>query len=212
MTHAIGIVAHQKREHQADRLAQQTQPAFISIDTGAMGANTNHLWAWKELTQYDTTWSVVLEDDATPIPDFPHHLTNMLDAVPAPTPIVSAYLGKMRPPNWQARIKDAIEKADANEAHWIVGTHLLHAVATCIRTELVNDMLDNMVGYLPIDQNITRWARRHNHRVAYTWPSLVDHADIPTLISHADKAERTPGRVAHRVGTHTTWNSRAVEL
>jgi hypothetical protein len=66
--------------------------------------------------------------------------------------------------------------------------------------------------YLPIDENIGQWSRRQGWPIAYTVPSLVDHADGPTLITHPDGAEREPGRVAWRTGTHFTWNSDAVEV
>jgi hypothetical protein len=206
----IGIVAHQCREQLADHLAQQTQAAVISVDDGSMGANTNHQTVWKHLSTEDTTWSVVLEDDAMPVTGFRKHLGKALTA--APTSIVSLYLGKQRPPQYQADIQEALDKADANQAHWIVGTQLFHAVGTAIRTELLPDMLANMKFYLPIDENIGQWSRRQGWPIAYTVPSLVDHADGPTLITHPDGAEREPGRVAWRTGTHFTWNSDAVEV
>jgi hypothetical protein len=206
----IGIVAHRERETMADQLAVKVHPTVVSVDTGRMGANTNHLFVWNHLAHEDTRWSVVLEDDAEPIDDFRDHLEAALEA--APFPIVSLYLGQKRPPQHQADIADALAKADANQAHWIVATQLFHAVAVAIHTELLPDMLNNMKTYLPIDENIGQWSRRAGHPIAYTNPSLVDHADGPTLITHPDGAEREPGRVAHRVGTHLHWNQTCVEV
>jgi hypothetical protein len=206
----IGIVAHREREQMADQLAEHIQPAVVSVDTGRMGANTNHLFVWNHLAAINSTWSVVLEDDAQPIDDFRTHLEAALTA--APFPIVSLYLGQKRPPQHQADIQDALAKADANQAHWIIATQLYHAVAVAIHTELLPDMLNSMKSYLPIDENIGQWSRRAGHPIAYTVPSLVNHLDGPTLITHPDGAEREPGRVAHRVGTHHTWNQTCVEI
>lgn len=210
MNYHIGIVAHYAREHLADQLTKTVAALHISYDEGNIGANTNHLLVWHNLAQQNTTWTVVLEDDAQPIPNFRHQLNAALDAAPAP--IVSLYLGRQRPPQHQQDIQEALDKADANQAHWILAPQLYHAVAVAIRTALIPNMLTNMRPYLPIDENIGAWARRSGHPIAYTVPSLVNHADIPTLIRHPDGAQREPGRVAWRTGSHDKWNSTAVEI
>lgn len=128
---------------------------------------------------------MVLEDDALHVSSWHAQLEAALET--APTPIVSFYLGRLRPPT----CLDALDKADANDAHWIVSNHCLHAVALAIRTELVDDMLRALRAYLPIDQAIGRWARQRAHEVAWA-PSLVDHADIGSLIRHLDGAPRVP--------------------
>jgi hypothetical protein len=206
----IGIVAHHTREHMTWKLAETVAPVLLSIDHGKLGANNNHQLVWRQLAEENTDWSVVLEDDAYPILDFRTHLANALEA--APTPIVSLYLGKQRPPQHQQTIQDALAKADANNAHWILATQLFHAVGVAIRTELIPDMLTHMRPYLPIDENIGAWSRRKGHPIGYTVPSLVNHLDGPTLIAHPDDMPRPPGRVAHRVGTHLAWNSNTVEI
>ena len=125
---------------------------------------------------------------------------------------MSLYLGRQRPPQHQPDIQEALAKADANEAHWIISNQLYHAVAVAIRTRRHPHMLANMRPYLPIDENIGQWARRNNLPIAYTVPSLVDHHDTPTLIQHPDGAERDPGRVAWRTGTHDVWNDEWIEI
>jgi GR25 family glycosyltransferase involved in LPS biosynthesis len=207
---ALGIVAHESREEMATDLATETQALLVSVDTGKMGCTANHLFVWGALANEPSTWTIVLEDDAQAIAGFPEHLQNALTAAPAP--VVSLYLGKVRPPQYQQHITDALAKAQANDAHWLVGRDLLHAVGVAIRTELVPDMLANIKGYLPIDQSIGRWARKRLHPIAYVVPSLVNHRDGPTLVDHPDRRERTPGRVAHRFGSHLSYNSRTVEL
>jgi hypothetical protein len=56
------------------------------------------------------------------------------------------------------------------------------------------------------------WSTRNNVEVAYTVPSLVDHADGPTLVQHRDSSVREPGRVAWKTGTRRKWDSNSVPL
>lgn len=209
--YSIGIVAHHTRQTMAEQLAETTGAAIISVDPGTQGATTNHLHVWRQLAQSDSYWSIVLEDDAQPVNDFLPQLEPALNAAPAV--IVSFYLGRKRPPQHQRHIAHALEKADANHAHWILADQLFHAVAVAIHTHWIPHMLTNTRTYLPIDENIGRWARHHLYSpIAYTVPSLCDHADGPTLIHHPDQHPRPPGRKAWRTGTHTTWNNTTVEL
>ena len=209
MTFALGIVAHRDRLATAEKLAALTEADYMSVDEGNLGAGTNHRIVWRALLDAGATWSVVLEDDAVPVDGFREQLAQALAVAPAP--IVSAYLGRQRPPQHQPRIASATEQADAQGASFILADHVLHAVALAIRTELVADMLANL-RVMPIDQAIGVWARKRHHRVAYTWPSLVDHADTPTLINHPDGKDRPPGRVAWGVGTRQSWLSASVPL
>lgn len=210
MTYRIGIVAHHKRLQMADRLSQTVQADILSIDPGNIGANGNHKRVWAELGSYDSDWSAVLEDDAVPVADFRGQLEAVLQAAPAP--IVSAYLGQKRPPQAQPLIRAAIARADHDDAHFIVGNQMFHAVAIAMHTSLIDDMLSSLRAYLPIDQAIGRWARSRGHEIAHCWPSIVNHADAPTLISHPDGKPRPPGRVAHRIGTRADWSSKSVAL
>ena len=207
---SIGIVAHQSRTTQAKSLAKQVKADFISIDTGLLGCDDNHTTVQSHLWALKDEWSVILEDDAQPVQDFPDQLTQALTV--APTPIVSLYLGRRRPPHFQHRIAAATQKADRDDSHWIIGSHLLHAVGYAIKTELLESLL-NFDSDLPIDQHITRWAQtQHGHPISYTWPSLVDHEDGPTLVDHPDGSPRRPGRKAWLTGTRTEWATRCTPM
>ncbi|CKH13395.1 hypothetical protein PXH78_33115 [Mycolicibacterium smegmatis] len=208
MSVAIGVVAHWKRADMAQALAEQVSASFVSVDDGTLGAEANHLQVWKHLADMGTTHCCVLEDDAVPVDGFRDQLDQAIEVAPAP--VVSLYLGRSRPPQWQPKIYRAIEKAD-DDTCWIVGTHLLHAVGVVIPTDLVQSMTSHRTN-LPIDQSISLWARVRGHRVAYTVPSLVDHLDGPTLIQHPDGKPRPAGRVAWQVGTRNKWTDKAVNL
>ena len=205
----VGVVAHTLRADQARQLAKTVNANFLSIDDGSLGCDDNHEAVQAHLAALTSTWSVILEDDAQPVPGFRQQLVEALPL--SPSPIVSMYLGKCRPPWAQRHVQSAIEAADLENADWIIGTHLLHGVGYAIRTELLPSLMHYPTP-LPVDQHITRWAQAFGHTIAYTWPSLVDHKDQPTIVNHPDGHPRPPGRVAWKTSPHESWTTRSVTL
>lgn len=209
---AVGVVAHASRAGAAKDLARRVRADFISFDShGLLGCEGNHDAVQRHLLALGADWAVVLEDDAVPVGSFRDQLAAAISAVPAGCPVISLYVGRLRPPQFQDRIAAALDAADAAGACWLVGQSLLHGVGYAIH----GDVLPDLIGFdssLPVDQHISRWVRRHG-RVAYTVPSLVDHADVPTVIDrHPDGAPRPRGRVAWRVGCRDAWSSSCVAL
>ena len=203
------MVAHTSRAGHAKALAQQVKADFISFDNGLLGCDGNHNTVQHHLANLPSTWSLVLEDDAVPVESF---RTQLEAALPmAPSPIVSLYYGRKRPPHWQTRMAKALQIAEGCDASWIVASRLLHAVGYAIRTELLPSLLDHDSD-LPSDQHISNWAIRYGHLVSYTVPSLVDHADWPTIVDHPDGDRRTPGRTAWKAGTREHWSTSTVSL
>lgn len=210
----IGIVAHTARAEQAHQLMETVGAAYMSIDNGHLKAEGNHTTVWRWLNNHCTDdWCIVLEDDAIPVPDFRNQLTQALDTAPTKT-VVSLYMGRKRPPHWQNHLKEASEKADQADACWITGTHLLHGVGIAINTELVPDMLTHTATTrYPWDYRVAAWALTRKHPIHYTWPSLIEHADQPSVITqHPDKMPRTPGRTAWRAAPRQQWTSNAIPL
>lgn len=213
MNHTVAIVAHTKRHQQAHKLQADTGAAFMALDgTPKRGCEQNHFHTWDWLKDFASTeWSVVLEDDAEPVEGFRQQLEAALEN--APTPIVSLYLGKQRPPHWQSAIRQATDQATREDACYITGTHLLHAVGVAIHTDLIADMLAHShTTQHPWDYRIAAWALERQHQVSYTWPSLVQHADQEPVVKHPDGKARTPGRVAWNVGIRTAWKPTTVQL
>lgn len=52
----------------------------------------------------------------------------------------------------------------------------------------------------------------YRHHTAYTLPSLVDHADGPSVHQHQDGIPRTLPRKAWRTGTRDVWTTKAIEM
>lgn len=208
----IAVVAHEERRTAAVRLVDQVGALGANFDDGTLTCEGNHrtVWNWHAGCGDCHDWAVVLEDDAAPVAGFRDQLTAALAVAPAP--IVSLYLGTSRPPSWQNRVREATTRADKAEACYITAPRLLHAVGVAIRTDSIADMLEHLdrIPALPIDQAISNWAKRRNHPVAYTWPSLADHTDGPTLVRHPDGAPRNKPRRAWRTGTRDQWNRTTV--
>lgn len=207
---STAVVAHEARIIAATELATSLG-AVITVDDGSLGAEGNHLKAWAATAARPGEWSLVLEDDAQPVPGFLEQAEAALKVSPAP--IVSFYLGKNKPKAWQHRIAQALDQADMADAHWIDTHYLLHAVAVAMRSDLRDDWLATAPTLdFPIDQRLSEWARMRGHRIAYTIPSLVEHADWPTLVQHRDRQPRTDARHAWRTGTRKQWTRRAVTI
>lgn len=204
---ATAVVAHRRRRQQAEQLAETVGAVLLSVDDGTLGCNGSHIAMWKQMADHKTDWTVILEDDAEPVDGFLDQLHQVLSV--APEPIVSLYLGTGRPHRHQRLIRSAIQRADEADAHWITSPDLIHAVAVCIRTSLIPDMLATLNSD-PIDDAISHWAPN----VAYTFPSLVDHQDgFPVLRHQYEKwGEPIPARKAWRTGTRDVWNNVCVPM
>jgi hypothetical protein len=203
----IVIVAHHSRAEQATDLALAVDADEILFDDGTLGAAGNHRRAWDLHTNSTHTgWCVVLEDDAVPCAGFRDQLDTALHT--APTDIVSLYLGRTRPPHWQGRIEQATVRADLLGNAWIVGGQLLHAVGVAAQPRLTPTMAQ-WTHHLaePVDGRPVG-----DEPISYTWPSLVDHADGPTVTDHPDGKARTTARTAWRHGARAEWNTHYVLL
>ncbi|MGA6208055.1 hypothetical protein ACPESR_25210 [Nocardia testacea] len=208
----FGVVAHPARRAAAQALAGRLD-AHLSVDDRGRGPVGNHRAVWTELAAAGAEWGCVLEDDALLVDGFVEQLPAALAAAPHST--VSLYLGTGRPPGIQSRVRAALERADRADACWVTADRMLHAVGICLRTRHIGDMLTH-TGRAPkqaaADARWDRWLRARRTRVAYAVPSLIDHADGPTLVDHPDRQPRTEVRRAWRTGARGQWSRASVRL
>lgn len=203
---SIAVCAHHHRTPQAEHLTSLLDATLV-LDTGIYGDAANHDRAWAATLNTEAEWSLVIEDDAEPIDNFKAEAEAALRS--APTDVVSLYCGTSRPPQIQRRISLAL----ARNTHWLTTDRPWWGVAIAIRQPLVQAMLDDMHTDDPSDQRIGAWCRTHQHRVAISNPSLVDHNDGPSVIhTRADGQPRHQPRKAWNVGTHPTWTNTTTHL
>lgn len=201
----VAVVGHVARQNTAHRLARRTGGRLF-LDNGTLGEWANHRRAWMWCATQPEPWSLVLQDDAVPVPAMVETLTDGLTHLPSEG-LVSLYLGTGYPGRWQTRIARATSGAGA--ASWLQSAHLLHGVAVAAPTAWVAGMVAPTSVSHPYDEQLSRWCRDNHRPVFYTWPSLVDHADMGTLVDHG--TPRTRPRRAWRTGT-PEWNADTVEL
>jgi hypothetical protein len=77
---------------------------------------------------------------------------------------------------------------------WGVGT----VIPTVLLPALVADQ-DRARNVAEYDRRISLYFVRHQIPIWYSWPSLVDHAAVPSLLGHGQNGlGHSDGRVAHR--------------
>jgi hypothetical protein len=88
-------------------------------------------------------------------------------------------------------------------------------VGYAIRTALLPDLLGDLphrIRTAPIDEAISAWAQERDYGISYTWPSLVDHRDEPSLVRHLDGQPRRTGRVAWYADCREGWHPTLGEI
>ena len=184
----IGVVADRRRGDVGLKLARQVEADHLSVDHGGLGCLGNHLTVWRWHAEHPSDWAVVLEEDAQPVDDFREQLDAALQTAPAD--VVSLYWGSGYVDDPRNRVK--VIDAQRQDVCWVLSCgRILHAVALAVRGDLVLLMTQELgrSSKKPPDRLLSRWARARRHDVAYSIPSLVDHADIPSLIHHHRRAK-----------------------
>ena len=207
---SYAVMAHPDRDRPSQALSWLLG-AVLVVDTDGAGENATGDLAWEAARLRPgpaPDWCVVAQDDALPVAQI--HSAAPAALAHAPSPVVSFYLGTSYPEHTVAAARVAMLKADEADAAWILSRRLHWGVAVAIRTELVGDMLRTVRrSRRPYDERISRWAEAAGHKIGYTWPSLVDHADGESLVRNR---RRVKPRIAYRTGTAASWETSAVRM
>lgn len=188
---SVKIMAHPKREHLVPELT--TRLGLTADDV--IWDRCNDRWdtgrrAWEAIDQ-GAQWGMVVQDDALPCADLIAGMEQALERVPENV-LVSPYIGTRRPV--AGRIDRVVRDALAAEAAFIEMPSLCWGVAIVAPTNIIDEMLPwcDVQSYPNYDRRIGRFAIDVKRMSTWcTFPSLVDHRDIPSLIGHGD------GRIAH---------------
>lgn len=207
----IGIVASEERREHALKLADDVDAEVISFDEKHKGAEWNHYQVLDWMKDGDREWTVILEDDAVPTEGFRDQLEMALPW--APTPFVGLYLGRGRPPHWQAAVSAVI----AADVCWLTCDNMLNAVGYAVKTKLIPSLMDSLAtswetcSTLPIDEAITEFGDDYRIPFCYTRPSLIDHMDITPVVKHSYGTPKEK-RVAWLHGSRENWDGSTTSL
>ena len=198
---AVQIMAHPSRSamalHLAERLGLRPWEHITwdrrsdPWDTGAR--------AWRTVAARRADWSMVIQDDVLVCRDLIPALEAALGSVPERV-IVSPFVGRNQPRGYVQQIAAAVEQATERSASWIMTGGLMWGVAICVPTATVPRMVawsDRMNQWRSYDKRVGQFYKRNHYRTWYTWPNLVDHRDVPSLLADVNEFH-VPERVAHR--------------
>lgn len=201
---SFAVVGHHSRREAAEKLAASLG-CPLAMDEGDAGSLPNHDAAWRLGHALGGDFVVVLEDDAVLVDGFAQHAAEALASMPRPG-AVSFYTGTARP--FPARVEQAVQRAERLGLAWLESPAAFWGPALALPREQVRPMLRYVQRLdLPYDQRFTRYLYASRATCFYTMPSLVDHADGPSLLSRDDEPRR-----AHRFGVPETWRTGAIRI
>jgi hypothetical protein len=201
----VAIAADHRRYAQATELGKVLLPmlavgactSLATVYDQGNGEWDTHSRAWEaHLGQDELTHGLVLEDDALPC-------QGMVDGALAaiqrfPTSAISLYFGQHENPYSRTsrvrRARNAVTLAqDFDDVSWISTPGLWWGVAVILPVAWIEPMLaywqPRKTGLY--DERISKWLIMHEKGPVYnTWPSLVDHADGPSLLRRHRKSGR----------------------
>ncbi len=200
MSIAVVVVAHVARREMAEALTGKLG-AVVSWDDGRLEAFGNHCQAMRMAAATGASHAVIVEDDAVPHPDLTRCVERAVTLRPAD--LIGLYVGRQRP---RPEITEPyIRQAEATGSGWIEpATDLLWPVGYALPAQHVDAVIEaaqgmrgETAGRLP-----AAWRKVTHRGAVLTWPSLLDHADGPSLTN--EHPARQPGRTAWQVGV-PTW-------
>ena len=187
----VKIMAHEKRREFIPDLVER----LGITDDDVVWDRIQNRWdtgrrAWEAIDQ-TAEWGCVIQDDALVCRDFIRGMETALEYVNDDV-VVSPYTGTRRP--MAHRVEAAVRNARHHNASWIKMPSLNWGVAIVLPTRIIDDMLVwcDKQKYPNYDRRIGRYAIDVlNMPTMCTWPSLVDHREVPSLVGHG------AGRTAH---------------
>lgn len=188
---SVKIMAHKKRAALIPDLVQR----LGITDDDVIWDRKQDRWdtgrrAW-EAVDKTADWGCVIQDDAMVCSDFIAGMEQALDHVPQ-TCLVSPYVGTRRPA--ASKVERAVREARNADVSFIEMPSLNWGVAITAPTTVIPSMLPwcDRQAYPNYDRRIGRYVIDVLGWPTWcTWPSLVDHREIPSLVGHGS------GRTAH---------------
>lgn len=189
---SVKIMAHKKRAQFIPHLIEQLGLTEDDViwDTKQDRWDTGRR-AWEAVDQ-TADWGAVIQDDAVVCKDFIPGMEKALSYLKRDV-VVSPYVGTRRP--LAHRVEAAVRAAEREKAAWIRMPSLNWGVAIVLPTHIINGMLPwcDRQNYPNYDRRVGRYCIDvERMSTICTWPSLVDHREVPSLVGHGG------GRFAHK--------------
>lgn len=201
VTLSVAMMAHPKRR----ALAEQILSRLDRQDVQVVWDEKDNRWdtGRRAMLAYDPACShhAVIQDDVLVCRDLFAGLRVALEHVPDNVP-VCGYVGRVRP--YAEMVTLAAMRARAQGASWLQMHTLNWGPLIAVPTREIPDMIehcDKLTEIANYDRRLSRfWELVRKVPIWYTWPSLVDHADGPSLVKGrfgVDRSGRMVSRVAH---------------
>lgn len=189
---SVSVMAHPSRAVMVEELLTRLgYPAAVAWD------EKNDEWhtARRALLAYGPAaeYHLVVQDDALLCRALWDGLTAALPHAPAGA-VVSLYAGETR----RGAFWRAHTAAAGGTSSWLLTSRLWWGVAAAYPVEILDRLVAgcDTSAVREYDRRVSTWLRRKGVAVAYTVPSLVDHADGPSLLHHDGTAPGTRARRA----------------
>ncbi len=192
---SVAMMAHPKRAAQVEAMLSR-----LDRECEVIWDEKNDRWdtGRRAMLAYDpeATHHVVIQDDLLVCRDLFAGLEKALEHVPADAP-VCGYIGRVRPE--LETVAACVRRAQESGASWVTMHTLNWGPLVVVPTACIRDMIRhcdrlNVPNY---DRRLSRYFElQRGIRTWYTWPSLVDHADGPSLVSGRIATDRARARLS----------------
>lgn len=201
---SVAIMAHPARAAMVERLLDKLGDVPV-----AWAERKNDLWGTRRRAtlacDLDCTHHLVLQDDVMICRDLVAGVERALEHVPPDVP-ASLYIGQRRPD--RELVKAACAKARESSASWVVMPTLLWGPAVVLPTAAIPDMVEycDTLKKMPHDDRRMGMYWERISPTWYTWPSLVDHADGPSMAQGRMGTDRSKPQQLMRVAFEYVGN------
>lgn len=219
---SVAMMAHPKRAEQVKRILSQLDRDDVQVVWDERGSRWDT--GKRAMLSCDPacTHHAVIQDDVLVCRDLFAGMERALEHVPSGVP-VCGYVGRVRP--YAEIVTWAAARARAISASWLTMHTLNWGPLIIVPTSEIPDMIahcDKLKDIPNYDRRLSRFFELERHvRIWYTWPSVVDHADGPSLVPGrigTDRTVRIHTRVAHTfLGEEASaldvdWSGRVIDV
>lgn len=218
---SLAMMAHPRRAEQVGQILAQLDRQDVEV----VWDERNNRWdtGRRSMLAYDPrcTHHAVIQDDVLVCRDLFAGVLAALEHVSGDVP-VCGYVGRVRP--FAEMVTMAAAVAGARGASWLTMHTLNWGPLIVVPTAHIPAMIDHcdtLTEILNYDRRLSRyWELIVGAPTWYTWPSLVDHADGPSLVRGrigTDRSKAIHTRVAHTfIGEDASaldvdWSGRAID-